>query len=282
MKNYSNLNIKQKKVFWKENPLHGEVEIKIQEIENFKMYNENDDTVVKELYWTNFMGWEYTSLVLWNDLSKLNKSGVIYDIGSYTGVYSIIAAKHSRENKVFAFDIQTNTLERLRKNCLINDLNNVFGHNKACTDFNGETTFSFYQEEGIISSVASLVQKKMNNLNQGIDAIKLDDFNSEISKNHVVRLLKIDVEDAELNTLAGMQKILSVHSPDVLVEINNYNNLKKVKKLFPKAYRIYDIDEDNFSIRKIGWFSKPSKHRNYLFTIKKKRRIRDVFTGRVI
>ncbi|TWO34377.1 FkbM family methyltransferase [Seonamhaeicola sediminis] len=282
MVNYRNLNINQKKKFWRENPLNGEVEIKIEGIENFIMYNENDDTVVKELYWTNHKGWELTSLLLWYDLLKANNDGVIYDIGAYTGIYSLIAAKFSKGNKVFAFDIQTNTLNRLEKNKNINKLNNICLINAACTNFNGETVFSFCEEDNIISSVASLIKKPTNDKSKEIEAVSLDSFDNENNiENLIVELLKIDVEDAELDTLEGMQRILKENKPDVLIEVNNYKKVKKVRRLFPRGYTVYNIDDDNLLLKKIRWYKKASKDRNYLFTIKKMKDIKKIFRGTI-
>lgn len=281
MINYSKLSLRKKKIFWKENPLIGEIEIKIEGIDTFKMYNENDDTVVKELYWTGFKGWELTSLTLWSDLLKINDGNVVYDVGAYTGIYSLIASKFSSELKIYAFDIQGNTLNRLKKNCEINNFKNIELSKTACTSFNGETTFYFYKEEGIISSVAGLIKKEMNNLKENVKAIRLDDFKFEADDEASIGLIKIDVEDAEIETLKGMQELLLKQMPDVLIEVNNIENLKKVKKLFPKNYSVFDIDEGNYKIKKLTWLNKPSKYRNYFFTTKKMELIKKLFSGTV-
>nr|WP_255744916.1 FkbM family methyltransferase [Aestuariivivens marinum] len=220
--------------------------------------------------------------MLWNDLLKVNNKGIVYDVGAYTGIYSLIAAKISENNKVFAFDIQENTLERLKKNCELNKLKNINLVRAACTNFNGIVDFYFYKEQGIISSVASLIPKKMNDHKDEVNAIKLDGFHSRTIDKNPVSLVKIDVEDAEQDTLRGMLDILEHDRPDVLVEINNIKNLSKVKRLFPRYYNIYDIDENNYSINRLMWFSKPSEFRNYLFTTKDKKEIKELFSGLVV
>ena len=283
MIDYTKLSLKKKKAFWKENPIVGEIDIKIPGINSFKMFSDNDDTVVKELYWTDFKGWELTSLVLWNDLIKsINTEDVVYDIGAYSGIYSLIGVTAAKVKKIIAFDIQKITLERLAKNCSINNIGNIQLVRAACTSFNGEATFYFYKEDGIISSVAGLVKKEMNNLEESVKAIRLDDFNSENNNNAVVSLMKIDVEDAEIETLKGMQDLLKNNKPDVLLEVNDNKKLKKVKKLFPNDYVVYDIDEEKLLIKKLKWYSKPSKFRNYLFTTKNHKILKEVFTGNII
>ncbi|RDK84805.1 FkbM family methyltransferase [Marinirhabdus gelatinilytica] len=277
MKNYKELRIGEKKAFWKENPLLGEIPINIKGIIPFKMYSQNDDSVVKELHWTNYEGWELTSLLLWSDLLMNIPKGIIFDIGAYSGIYSIIASKKAKKCEIHAFDIQDNCINRLKKNMKINEVNNVKIHQAACTDFNGESIFYFYEEEGIMSSIAGLVPNKINDLEKKIRTVKLDD----LKVNGSVQLIKIDVEGAELSTLGGLKHILINDSPDVLIEVNNFKDIKKVKNLFPSGYVLYDIDEDSLTIKKMGWFKKPSAHRNYLFTKKDQMTIKEIFSGLV-
>ena len=92
MKDYKKLFTAEKKVFWKENPIHGDIDISIEGIPPFKMHCKNDDTVVKELYWTAFKGWEFTSLTLWNNLLDMLEKGIVLDIGTYSGIYSLISS----------------------------------------------------------------------------------------------------------------------------------------------------------------------------------------------
>ncbi len=278
MKDYTKLRIGEKKIFWKNNPVNGEIEILIDGIKSFKMYSENDDTVVKELYWTGFKGWELTSLLLWNSLVNKLSSGLVYDIGTYSGIYTLIAANNAKNNEIHAFDIQNKCIDRVKKNCLINEFNNIFVKQAACTDFSGKTSFYFYEEEGIMTSIAGLLPNKVNNLKMDVDAIKLDDYNN----NEKVELIKIDVEGAEISTLRGLKNTLTNFSPDVLIEINNKADIKNVKKMFPRGYNIYDIDETELQLKQIKLFTKLSRHRNYLFTKKSKKTLKSLFSGRVI
>lgn len=279
---YTTYNTKQKKEFWRENPLHGEIDVLVPDLPSFKMYCENDDTVVKELYWTNFIGWERTSLQLWNDLLHSNGPSTIYDIGAYSGIYSLIASGISDQNRVYAFDVQKKCIARIEKNVAINALSNVDVVHAACSDNNGMATFYFYEEKDIISSVASLVPKKINNLESQVTSLRLDDFVKEGEEKPAVKLIKIDVEGAELGTLRGMQQLLERDAPDVLIEVNDAKGLKEVKRMFPKGYRVYDINEDRMELKRLNFFNKPTAHRNYLFTTKKNAVIKSIFKGRIV
>ncbi|HIN98395.1 MAG TPA: FkbM family methyltransferase, partial [Flavobacteriaceae bacterium] len=120
MAKYQKLNTAGKKAFWKENPLNGNIEIKLDDFPSFSMYCENDDTVIKELYWTNWKGWENTSLALWANLLSQIQGGLILDIGSYTGIYAIIAAELNPSSSIYAFDIQEECINRIKKNLSLN------------------------------------------------------------------------------------------------------------------------------------------------------------------
>jgi len=281
MKNYADLTVKMKKEFWKLNPLIGNIEIKVSDINKFFMVCKNDDTVVKELYWTNFNGWELTSIVLWKDLLKLVGGGNILDIGAYSGIYSLIAAQHCNKCTIFAFDIQSNCISRLKENIDINGFTNIFVNRFACTDFNGKIPFYYYKEEDIISSVASIKENKMNDLEEIVEAIRLDDFSDRFEFTEDIKLIKIDVEGAEQSTLLGLQKILKKSSPDVLIEVNKKNDLKEVKRLFPNDYNLYDINEDLLELKKVNWYTRISEYRNYLFTKKNKSQLKTIFIGKI-
>ena len=281
MSAYSKYTVKQKKEFWQKNPLHGAIDIKVKGLPEFKMMCHNDDTVVKELYWTKYEEWELSSLLLWKALLTSCRNTAIYDIGSYSGIYSLLAAMEDDANEVIAFDIQEDCIERVKENSALNGLTNIQSILAACSDFNGETTFYFYKEKDIMSSVASLKPNQMNNLEKQIEAIRIDDFKNRTHPDTEVGLIKIDVEGAEQETLKGMKDLLATDQPDMLIEINKPEEVKQVKALFPRNYSVYDVNEDVLEIKRLGWFVRPTKHRNYLFTIKSKSELKSIFKGKV-
>ncbi|EAS19997.1 hypothetical protein BBFL7_02397 [Flavobacteria bacterium BBFL7] len=274
--------IAQKKKFWKENPLNGDIPIRIDGFHEFKMKCLNDDSVVKELYWTQFNGWEKTSLTLWkNLLEKIDGDSVVLDIGAYSGIYSLIASTYENVKHIYAFDIQDNCIIRLEENFQLNNISKASIVKAACSDSEGEIEFYYYEEEGIMSSVAGIVPKKMNNLKTSVKSIVLSNWViSESLKN--IKLIKIDVEGAEQKTLVGLRDILKKDEPDVLIEINDFNDVKKVKNIFPKGYKLYDINENNLGIKKLGLITKPTLDRNYFFSIKSKKELSIIFEGKIL
>jgi len=156
----------------------------------------------------------------------------------------------------------------------------------ACSNVNEQVSFYFYEEAGIISSVAGLVPKKMNNLETVVDAIRLDDWVKKHISTSSVALIKMDVEGAEQLSLKGMQELLENDKPHILIEINDPRDIKAVKRLFPRDYNVFDIDynvfdinEEKMILKKLGRFNKPSTYRNYLFTVLTKKELKNVFQG---
>lgn len=264
---YKSMTVAMKKAFWKENPVQGTIPIELPHTPQFSMYCDNDDTVVKELYWTKFIGWEMTSLKIWCSLLESIPSGSrVYDIGTYTGIYSLIAGAKRPDIRIVAFDIQDICLSRVAANVEINDFKNIECMKAACTNYDGEIEFHYYQEEGILSSVASTVQKAMNNLSAQSKAVTLDSFTDEGAS---VALMKVDVEDAETSTMEGAKRLLATSQPDILMEVNNSDNIPTLCSLLPDTYRFYIIDDANSRIAPISMTHDiyPGA-RNYLATVR--------------
>lgn len=266
---YAKLNTAGKKAFWKQNPLQGDIDVAVPGLRGFKMRCENDDTVVKELYWTRFTGWELASLRLWHGLLRASQPGVVLDIGCYSGIYALISSLEGFQ--VHAFDIQKRCLERLAENLELNNCQNVDRHLAACADESGEVEFFYYEEEGILSSVASVVPKKVNDRAARVEAVRIDDMRDTFGP---VRVVKIDVEGAEQSTLRGMRRTLESSRPDVLIEVNDHGSLGDVKALFPQGYDYYSVDETKPRIRRMRRFSFPfKKARNYLFSTRERKEL---------
>ena len=266
---YKSMTVAMKKAFWKKNPVQGTIPIELPHTPSISMYCDNDDTVVKELYWTKFIGWEMTSLKIWCSLLESIPNGSsVYDVGTYTGIYSLIAGAKRPDTRIVAFDIQDICLDRVATNVEINDFSNIEWIKAACTNFDGEVEFHYYQEEGILSSVASTVQKAMNNLSAQSKAVTLDSFTDEGT---CVGLMKVDVEDAETSTMEGAKRLLAASQPDILMEVNNPDNIPALCSLFPNEYSFYIIDDANSRIAPISLTHDiyPGA-RNYLATARSK------------
>lgn len=277
---YSELNTKGKKEFWKKNPISGDIEIRLPGVSSFKMHCRNDDTVVKELYWTGFVGWEPFSLKVWNALNSLsgNRTKIVLDIGSYSGIYSILAAIKNNTNRVIAFDIQRKCIERIETNFQINNILNAEVIHAAVSNIAEEIDFYFYEEEEVMSSVASIHPKPINTEIARTNSIVLDSF-LKINANEELGLLKIDVEGAEKEVIRGAHGLIKQYNPDILIEVNNAEDIDEVFSLLPKDYNYFNLDEDEMKLKGKGFFRRKFRHRNYLFSTKRRGLLEKIILG---
>ena len=265
---YAAMTVRQKKAFWRSNPVRGEIPIAIESIPPLVMYSDNDDTVVKELYWTGFRGWERTSLHLWGRIATAASPGLVLDVGCYSGIYSLIAAKANASHRVLAIDIQPRCLARVERNRALNGVANIETVHAACVDTTGSIRYFYYEDLDVLSSIASVEPKPINDRSADAPALTIDGLIEGEDPSMPVTLVKIDVEDAELRTLRGATATLERHRPDVLIEINDPRNVGSIGKLFPRGYNCYSIDELHPRVRRIGYFGKPFDNRNFFFSMR--------------
>jgi len=265
IRRYKKLKIQERLKFWDENPIKGDVLVKVPGIEQFKMYCDNDDNVLKNLVWTKFIGWEYTSLVIWNYLVNTN-TGVILDIGSYSGIYSLIAGSQEL-NYVFAFDIQSTCIDRVETNAQLNNFNNIQSFNLGLGISTQKVTYFINEEYNYLSSIAGLTKHKRHNKSCEGLIENGDEYLNKILENNRVINIKVDVEGAELEVLKGLKITIQKHKPNILIEVNDVKKLKEVAACLPSGYVCLEIDDQKFRVRKhkMRLQSIFLKIRNYIF-----------------
>jgi FkbM family methyltransferase len=247
MNNYDKLTMNEKRQFWIKNPLNGNILIKIDDIE-FYMKCNNDDTVVKELYHSNFKGWERNEINFIKELTTKKKYEYFFDIGSYTGFYSLLMSKINSDIKIFSFEIIDFIKKRFDENILINKFTNITTFNKGIDSKRKKNNIQlgWSQSDSVLTSVS-----RITNYNTGkkIDCISIDDFvkeNDKPIKNKNI-FMKIDTEGTELNVVKGMLKLLNENNVDMLIEINDRNKSKFSNIL--KGYEIREFGRNFFFIK---------------------------------
>lgn len=147
----------------------------------------------------------------------LNSDGVFVDVGASTGIYTLKAAQHYRQNDgiVLAIEPFPDVLAVLFHNIQANGFTNVRLRNFCAaertgaatlwTNFNKPNLFSLVKRDDSATPLSTL-------------AVTLDDL---FAWEELDRLdyLKIDVESAEALVLAGAQKIITQYRPIIQMEI---------------------------------------------------------------
>lgn len=177
-------------------------------------------------------GFEPDSLTAWAEMCQ--DGGAVYDVGAYTGVYSIAAAKLGCH--VEAFEPLPEVAERLALNVLTNAVS-VRIHQCAVADFNGSAELH-YNPKFQLTSGASLVDRKYPG--KAVDVIRLDDLPLL-----TVSAIKIDVERAEDKVLRGAHQVIEASRPQLLIEALDIPARNKVKRLLPGYREAAFLDNRN-------------------------------------
>ena len=131
---------------------------------------------------------------------------VVIDVGAHVGYYTLLAAKQvGPTGKVYAFEPEPVNHGLLLRNVELNGYDNVVVVKSAVSDDAGSTTLYL---TGLDNGRHSVYQHNLpENGSVEVPTTKIDDF-LELQGWPSVDLIKIDVEGAELDVLAGMERLL--------------------------------------------------------------------------
>jgi FkbM family methyltransferase len=206
----------------------------------------------------NLKFWESKSREIFSILSL--SSNTVFDIGSYTGVYALVAAKSNRKLKVNAFEPNPDLFSALEKNLKLNRIRNVKSEQMALDDQPGEAYL--YLNHDIHTSIGSLIQSSTAGKKVLVRKTTLDIYCENYSINSV-DLIKIDVEGYETNVLKGGSSIIKKSSPIILMESLNQETLEKQFELLSKLgyLKPLQVNGDGFDLNNWLWFTESHRDR---------------------
>lgn len=196
-------------------PYYGLVPIGVLDT-TFSMLSHNDDNVAKIYFHFGPDSYETLSVAIFGYFAK--SSQVTLDIGSYTGLFSILASSMNPAATVVAFEPLENIATRVADNAKINGFSRVAVLNKAVSDVNGSATLVLYGPN--TSTTGASIKEKAGISSVGdvtVETIELDSYLD--SEAIAPQLIKIDAEKAELNVLQGATKMLTEHAPTIMLEV---------------------------------------------------------------
>lgn len=215
----------------------------------FKMHVDYDLYMEREFFWKGlYGGWEKESLKLWVNLVKYAK--VIFDVGANSGVFSLLAETINKSADIYAFEPIKRNLGLLKNNKAINGFKFEIVE-FAVSDVDGFA--SMYQLPDVANYMTS-INKNRYDANEKVIEVKiptkrLSTFirEKEIRK---VDLIKLDVEEHELEALNGLEEYLAEMRPTLLIEIIDDEKAKQIQKICdPLGYIYFLIDEINPPVR---------------------------------
>jgi FkbM family methyltransferase len=243
-------------------------EVKTKDGKHFYLFN-NGFSLESTIYWSGGIDncdWEPMTRAIWTELCK--SADTIFDIGSNSGIFSVLAKVYNTNSKVYAFEPQPNIFNVLKKNNEINNFNIQY-QNIALSDKEGNVPFYNYGKEAFTTenTTAGSLNKDWRIENQNSIMVVVKELKSFIEENNIksIDLIKIDVETFEYEVLSGYGTYLNVHKPIIILEIQNRIIGKNIESLFSDtiSYSFFNIDENAglIKVENLGW---TEKNNNYL------------------
>lgn len=224
--------------------------------------------------WLYLHVYELVSLQL---LRRLLKPGDAFvDGGANIGLMTLVADRCvGPTGRVHAFEPQPEALDRLRENLQLNDAQSVSVIPKGCWDRAG--TSSIFTTEGPDIGKVSMRERPSDGTG---DRVEIETVRIDEAVPGPVKLIKLDIEGAELHALRGADRLFSFDPPPhVIMELNlpttqsfGYHPIELADWILQRrpGYRLHlikskrhvPIDRDDLA-RLID--SDPRRHRNIWF-----------------
>jgi FkbM family methyltransferase len=213
------------------------------------------DVIQQQVFFGIYDPWE-SQLV-----QKLLCPGDIFlDIGANIGYYSMLASLKVGDNgQVIAFEPVPELQKKINETIRGNQITNILVTPYAVGKSHGELSLYLYEgtAEGQSQSnlgSASIVPSSSRPKMLTVPLINLDEFLDAASRGggfyrQRIRLIKMDIEGAELDALQGATQLLNnTNAPDLIVEINPYllrrqglESQALTQLLNEHGYRMYTI-----------------------------------------
>jgi len=145
-------------------------------------------------------------------------SDFVVEAGANSGTETLLLSRLvGDQGKVIAFEPVERVVERLKKNLLLNDINNVSVNQLALGDTNTEISFFLYPEDHPNQGMGSKVLDS-----EGLEEIKVQQttLDNLFVSGQLPRLdfLKMDVQGSELDILKGGRRVISQFKPKIFLE----------------------------------------------------------------
>lgn len=179
------------------------------------------------------------------------KGDNVVDIGANTGIISTFMSKIvGAQGKVFAIEASKKNCEVLSKNIHLNEIKNVEILSYAVSE-KKETLFLGTPNGGHNDALLSLSKEK----NETSEIVETETFDtiSQIHNISNIKLIKIDIEGAELLFLKGAQEFFSRERPIIIFETLevytqrfNYSVIDVLLELKKYDYKIEQINHETW------------------------------------
>ncbi len=218
----------------------------------FEMLRPDQCVVAKELYWG---GGQRPGLADQRALDTFaalsDDAACVLDVGCYTGIFSLLAARRSPSSRVHAFDIVPAVVEAAKANIAANGLEQRICVHLLGLDAVAGTTFVGAGTSG--SALPDFYSTDLD-FSEGVEVplIGLDAWASDQDLPSGRTLMKIDVEGTEHRVFAGGATFLRERQPDILCEILPQARTEQLAEILePLSYTFFAIRSDSLEGRRV-------------------------------
>ena len=177
-------------------------------------------------------------------LKKYDKNKYFIDVGANIGIYSLFFKKKF-DSKIELFEPDKDNIALLNKTKSLNKFKFFKIHKFCLSNTNGKKNFLIDDIRGMTGTLAdtrNYIQEyqKLKNTTV-VNTKRFDDFHTI---NKQIFLIKVDVEDHEIEVIEGMCKAIRFHKPMLIIESNS-SNIKIIKnKINNLGYKCKFIAKD--------------------------------------
>jgi FkbM family methyltransferase len=187
----------------------------------------------------------------------LRPGDVVIDAGANIGLFTVLAAGHvGPDGRVIACEPSPTTMELLRRNVAQNDFDWVELREVALAESPGRLEMHVFTPGSGYSSFAPADAGASRPVE--VSVTTLDDVAGDLLDR--TRIVKLDIEGAELRALRGASRLLEHARPDFIVELEpehlerQGSTVEEVRTLFEDAaYGAYAIGEKGFEPLQGAW-----------------------------
>jgi FkbM family methyltransferase len=204
-------------------------------------------------YWAFVDGMRGWDAVMHLSRAMIRSGDTIVDVGANVGIWTLGAARRAgKHGRAVAFEPVVDNVRRLKRNLMLNGLENVQCEQRVVSDVVGRVTF--YQPRGGHSGLGSLSARDEVDLPIEAVSTTLDQYCAEAGVGRI-DFLKVDVEGAELAVFSGAAGTLSSpDAPAIMFEANDTlaqgmgGSTADVKSLLSShGYRVYQVGARHLS-----------------------------------
>jgi FkbM family methyltransferase len=190
----------------------------------------------RALYWHGIAACEPETITVF--LDQVRRARLFLDIGSHTGIYTLLACARNPHLRVFAFEPVPEVQTALIRNLEINGFTvRCSVRPEALSDHCGTAQFHV----PVSRDMASLDPRGFLGLPGRLIEVDVCTVDSLIERGTVVDLIKIDVEGFEDAVLRGMNRVLEESRPRIIFECLTQDAANKVNRLLRDGYTFYRL-----------------------------------------